>query len=345
MISACIITRNEQDKLESCLKAIAECPFEIVVVDTGSEDDSVNIAKKYTDKVFYFKWCRDFSAARNYTSQKASNDMILMIDTDELLVWQDFKHLKVDSDKIGAIERVNIFERSGESQAVTERVGRLYDRRKFHYEGRIHEQLVSVDNTPARIYNVPLRFEHSGYDGPEAEVTKKADRNIELLLEEYRINPHDPYILYQLGKSFYMKQDYENAFIYFDKATYEEVDEHLEYVADLIVSYGYSLINTKRNEMALGLESLWDNFKNRAEYVFMMGLVYMNNMMFDKAVDTFMEAAGIPYSNTRGVNSYLAYYNAGVIKECLGKYEEAKVFYIKSGDYYKAKQRLSLLKG
>ena len=53
MISVCIITKNEKDKLEKCLKALSEYPFEVVVVDTGSDDGTVEMAKKYTNHIFY----------------------------------------------------------------------------------------------------------------------------------------------------------------------------------------------------------------------------------------------------------------------------------------------------
>ena len=84
-ISVCIITKNESEKLKKCLKQLMGYGFEIVVVDTGSTDDTVVMAKKYADKVCYFSWCNDFSAARNYALTLASNDIVMMIDSDEYL--------------------------------------------------------------------------------------------------------------------------------------------------------------------------------------------------------------------------------------------------------------------
>ena len=84
-ISVCIITKNESEKLKKCLKQLMGYGFEIIVVDTGSTDDTVVMAKKYADKVCYFSWCNDFSAARNYALTQASNDIVMMIDSDEYL--------------------------------------------------------------------------------------------------------------------------------------------------------------------------------------------------------------------------------------------------------------------
>ena len=73
-ISVCIITKNEAHNLEICLERLAKYDYEIVVIDTGSTDGSVELAKKYTDKVFDFVWVDDFSAARNYAIEKATNE-------------------------------------------------------------------------------------------------------------------------------------------------------------------------------------------------------------------------------------------------------------------------------
>jgi len=238
---------------------------------------------------------------------------------------------------------VNDYTRNGERYREEWRLRRFYDRRFYKYIGRIHEQIVSRDGSRYEVYDLPAEFVHSGYDGDTEQLERKADRNIALLLREYNDNPDDAYILYQLGKSYYMKNDYENAYKYFDKATYLELDESLEWVEDLIVSYGYAMLNTGRSSQAMLLENLNAEFGKSAEYRFVMGLIYMNNMMYDKAYDMFLSATDVKECRTEGVNSYKAIYNAGVIKECLGNTEEAIYLYGQCGQYDKALQRLKAL--
>ena len=84
-VSVCMIAKNEDIHIEECLKRLRPCKFEIIVVDTGSVDRTMETARKYTDKVFHFDWCDDFSAARNFSIAQASNDWILAIDCDEYL--------------------------------------------------------------------------------------------------------------------------------------------------------------------------------------------------------------------------------------------------------------------
>ena len=77
-VSVCIIAKNEEKHIEECLKRLMPYGFEIVVTDTGSTDRTVEIAKKYTDNVYFFEWVKDFSAARNFCAEKASMDVLLV---------------------------------------------------------------------------------------------------------------------------------------------------------------------------------------------------------------------------------------------------------------------------
>ena len=84
-LSVCLIIKNEAEVLERCLTCVKKFADEIVVVDTGSDDNSVEIAKKFTDKVHFFKWCDDFSAARNFAFDKASSDLLMWLDADDVI--------------------------------------------------------------------------------------------------------------------------------------------------------------------------------------------------------------------------------------------------------------------
>jgi len=84
-ISACLIVRDESSVLERCLVSLKGVADEIIVVDTGSADNTKEIAAKYTDKIYDFVWCDDFSAARNFANSKATGDWILTIDADEYI--------------------------------------------------------------------------------------------------------------------------------------------------------------------------------------------------------------------------------------------------------------------
>lgn len=354
-ISACIITKNEKKKLEKCIRALLPWGFEIVVADTGSTDGTKEMAKRFGAKVCAYAWCDDFAAAKNYVISQASYDMVLVIDSDEYIEPYSTagaealqKQLADNRRNVGRIRRKNVFVRNGERCVNQEWINRLFDRRYFHYEGRIHEQVVRTASSGCREYETYLTnlvIAHDGYDGDENARKEKSRRNIRLLLKEFEINPSDTYILYQLGKSYYMAGDYPNAVRYFELALGYDLNPRLEYVIDMVETYGYALLNCNRAETALQLEGVYEAFGDCADFKFLMGLIYMNNERFDEAVAEFEKAAAYKTSRAEGVNSYLAYYNAGVIRECLGDTLQAVRYYKKSGEYGKAKERLQRIEG
>ncbi len=101
LLSLCMIVKNEQQNLPRCLNSVKDYVDEIIIIDTGSEDDTVNIALSYGAKVGHFTWINDFSAARNYAISQASGTWILMLDADEELIIENpnfQQQLKTNSD-------------------------------------------------------------------------------------------------------------------------------------------------------------------------------------------------------------------------------------------------------
>ncbi len=93
-LSLCMIVKNEQAFLGACLNSIKKLVDEIIVVDTGSTDRSLDIARVYGARVFHEKWCDDFAAVRNISLEKASGDWILILDADEIIASQDFEAIR-----------------------------------------------------------------------------------------------------------------------------------------------------------------------------------------------------------------------------------------------------------
>ena len=84
-VSLCMIVKNEERVLARCLDSIRELMDEIIIVDTGSTDKTKEIAARYTEKVYDFRWINDFSAARNFAFSKAACDYIYSADADEVV--------------------------------------------------------------------------------------------------------------------------------------------------------------------------------------------------------------------------------------------------------------------
>ena len=347
MISICMIVKNESKVLEKSLESIKDYNFEIIIVDTGSSDNTKEIARKYTDKVYDFKWCNDFSQARNFSISKAANDFVLVLDADEVIIDIDLKQIEKlinkNSEKVGRIIIKNEYYRDGNKFTYKEYVNRLFNKNLFIYKGLIHEQVTTQNGKLFRTYNLPLEIHHIGYNNEEITRKNKIIRNIEMLKEALRENSEDPYIYYQLGKSYYMNDNFKEAKYNFETALSFNLDTKFEYVQDLIETYGYALINTGDYKKALDVLQYEKYFENSSDFIFLQALVFMNNGLFDMAVNSFKKATCFKTSKMEGVNSYLAYYNLGVIYECLGMLSEAIYYYNLCGDFNMAKNRLNNL--
>lgn len=349
-ISVCIISRNEEEHIEECCKRLSAQGVEIVLTDTGSTDHTVDIARQYTDRIYHFDWCDDFAAAKNFCMEKASYDWILSIDCDEYLEEINPEELRryMESypDGAGRILIRNRFHLDGQLSWEQIRVSRFVNRKYFHFTGAVHEQLVyrsSYTASRVKAYNIPVTILHVGYDVSEEKMQKKCRRNIALLRQELEKQGPDPYLYYQLGQSYRRLKDYREAARCFDAGLSMDVDPSLDYVQTMVESYGYTLLDLKRPKEALNLLGIYDTFARRADFVFLMGLIYMNNGLLDAAIGEFQKAVIMEEFAVDGVNSYKAYYNMGVIYECSGHIPEAVKAYGCCKDYEPAKARRKAL--
>lgn len=344
-ITVCMIVKNEEEVLERTLKSIVNIVDEVIVVDTGSVDKTKEIAYQFTTKVFDYQWENDFSKARNYSIEKASYDYVLILDADEEIIEFDKEEIlnliKYHSEAVGRVKRINLFDDEAEQRVYTERVNRFFNKSLFEYEGIIHEQVVEKSKrSEYKTYHLPIVIKHIGYQKEVINRTNKLDRNIQLLLHNIEMSQNDPYLYYQLGKSYFMGKNYNNAYESFKKALSLEVDTNYEYVEDLLETYGYTLLHLNQYEEALALTNLMEIYKSSADYMFLLGLIYMNNAKFSDAVQCFEHCTSIKECKMQGCNAYLANYNIGVIFETLGYFNEAKIYYQKSSEYERSKKRL-----
>jgi len=94
-LSVCMIVKNEHDTLSRCLDCTKQIADEIIIVDTGSTDDTKKIASKYTDNVYDFEWVNDFAKARNFSFSKATKDYIMWLDADDVILDDDVEKIKI----------------------------------------------------------------------------------------------------------------------------------------------------------------------------------------------------------------------------------------------------------
>lgn len=347
-ISVCMIARNEDNHIEECLKRLKPCKFEIIVVDTGSIDRTMELAAKYTDNIYEFEWCSDFSAARNFAIAQASNDWILVIDCDEYLenvnLLDIFRMCKNNPDQVGLILRNNPYTIQGIKTVMSERIGRFFNRKYCHYEGSIHERVMKLDGSQPEYFEAPLTVYHEGYV-TESDKRTRATRNLEMLLADVKANGGSPYRYFQLGHNYVYMNDNVKAIKYYELGLNSpDVNPKDAYVTSMLESYCYCLLDSDEPHEALEiLDRFYDNFSFRADFVYMTGIICMRKGLYDRALSEFEKATNIHIFNRSGTSDFRAFYQMGTIKEHQGDIEAAKELYEKCGKFAPALARLENL--
>lgn len=323
-ISVCMIAKNEEQFIGGCLEKLIPYGLEIVVVDTGSTDKTVEIAKQYTENIYSFEWINDFSAARNFAASKASHDWIIALDCDEYLEELDIEELirilPQHKREVGSITIKNVLAKGSESFAVH----RIYHRKNAHFEEPIHEQIRNDKHERPGNFEAPMTILHYGYALSPEKMKQKQERNLSLLLQELSKNEKEPYYYFQIARSYAVLQKREDAFEYLEKGMALNPDIREEYVPHMILDYGKSLLELRRYEEAMTVEKWSDSLGHISDYRFLMGRIYFANDQFLKALQSFLKATTAKTVFAAGTNSFLPLHAMAIIYQKLGENEMAK---------------------
>ncbi len=204
-VSLCVIVKNEAANIERCLRSAAGIAGDVVVLDTGSTDETVSIARSCGARVFRAPWENDFSKARNAAIEHARCGWVLVLDADEELGagWRDaLRGLLGPSDAAGFRVVVENLLPADEVARATEAWSvRLFRNvAGYRYENAIHEQVRGpIERLGGRVDELEVRIVHHGYLSTSAQGESRVARNVALLLEELRRLPRDAWVHYHLG--------------------------------------------------------------------------------------------------------------------------------------------------
>jgi tetratricopeptide (TPR) repeat protein len=204
-ISLCMIVRNEEAKLARALASAAPWVGEMVVVDTGSTDQTVAIAESFGAKVVHFTWCDDFSAARNVALEAATGAWALVLDADEVLDVVDADEFTraVAQDVIAGFS-FRCHNHMDDGTVAIGTVFRLFrrDLPGMRYRGQLHEQVAAVaDGQMATAALACCVIQHDGYTSEAVAQHDKTARNIALAEALVASRPDDPFAWFSLGLS------------------------------------------------------------------------------------------------------------------------------------------------
>jgi len=195
-ISACVIAKNEEHNIGSCLASIQNIVDEIIVVDTGSTDQTIQIAASYGAKVYNYEWQQDFSAAKNYALKQAQGEWIIFLDADEYFIEESCQTLKFCLKKIYADKKydaigvriINIDKDQADKELSSFFTVRIFrNRNNLQYKNVIHEELFNMEG-PLKIFTqdqIILPVYHTGYSS--SIIVQKLKRNLAVILQEIAV--------------------------------------------------------------------------------------------------------------------------------------------------------------
>lgn len=302
-ISLCMIVKNEEEVLARCLDSVKAIVDEINIVDTGSTDNTVEIAKRYTDRVFFYPWPGSFSAARNKSFEYATKDYILYLDADDVLLKEDQDKLKQLKETLDpAVDSVSMYYNLGMDEygnfALRFRRNRLVKReRNFKWKGEVHNLLEVSGN----IFNADIGVTH---------LKKRHAVGRNLSIYEQKITNNDKFTArdyFYYGNELRENGHYEKAIESYQKNLAMKegwVDDKI--FACIFMADCYRFLHDSTNELKALLQS-FEYGKPRAEALCRIGYHFHQKRDWKAAIFWYSLAAEYPEDPDQWSFSYPAY--------------------------------------
>lgn len=342
-ISLCMITKDEEKTIARCLQSVSSVVDEIIVVDTGSTDQTCLIAQKFGAQVQSFTWNNNFSDARNASLDLASGDWILFLDADEELAKDSGEILRkavLDSAMDGYfIKIVNVSGDDSNPETSADMVFRLFrNKPNFRFRGAVHEQIcdVIIEKTSQSYFQFveELVIYHDGYLNSHLKAKDKKKRNLALIEQELHDKPDDCLIrfyyaveLYRMGENLLAAAEFEKVSTLVNPAEIIYGPKLMRYIVQTY--YGANKVTEALSAVQRGVEL----FPGYVDLYFLGGQIYFQLKEYGIAYEYFQKALQGPeqpvhYASFAGIKGFRSCYYLGLIAEKFCNEEEALRYYI-----------------
>lgn len=319
LITFCMITCNEADMIEACLRSVMPVTDEWIIVDTGSTDHTRQICGELGATVIQAEWNNDFAAARNIGVQAAQGEWILWLDADEQLDAKKAplirEAVKEASSDLIFLPVINYYGASRETYDPSHAY-QLYQPRLFRnnrgitFHGTIHEQLqgFSADSPPV-VRDVPIH--HFGYLDDRVQYKRKSERNLKLLHAHIQNPDHDPWYDYHIASEYSREGNDLVALEWLNKAIRGFLAKGIK-PPSLIYKLKYHIIY--RNQLTAlwpGIHLALQLYPDYVDLHYYKGLFLMSEQRYAEAVETFQHCLRLGENNwkyliLKGAGSFLA---------------------------------------
>nr|WP_243865532.1 glycosyltransferase family 2 protein [Paenibacillus lupini] len=356
-----MIVRNEELFLPQCLASAAPYCSEIIIVDTGSTDQTAAIAEAYGAKVLSICWQDHFADARNTAIEQASQPWILVLDADERLVplpLTTWEQLLSEEGCYGYLVQIRsrVDGRSGDEE-ISDAVCRLFrNDSRIRFTGALHEEAASAVAAcgAEALREAPVQLLHEGYRNAVMMQRRKKERNERILLAALRRDPDNPVLRYAMGTEYFTYGNWERAVLWLEPLL-RGVDENSDegYISDVYLKLIHALRALSRLEEAKhwavsGLKK-FEDFPDLHEAYAAVLLQMDRSAEAEEALHLALAVGSAPmhYSSALGSGSFRTLFMAGYASERRYDWPKASDYYAAALaikiDYRPAWERLLML--
>jgi len=342
LLSLCMIVKDEERNLPRCLRSVEGVVDQIVVVDTGSTDRTIQIARQMGAEVYTMRWEEDFAQARNYSLSKATGRWILCLDADEELVREDHEELlrllKAQDADAYYLNGISYLGDKPEGDAFVHIAPRLWRHHpECRFERAVHEQILPAwQRLGYRTQLSRVRFKHYGYLAGACRDRNKIARNMAILRREAERRPHDSFTRFNLGVEYLRLGDYESALNEFQAAFRTLRSLRVGYGSLLVRNIALCLAKMERHHEAfLVLEDALEAYPDYTDLVFIKGLALQGMGRYSEAARAYrrcLELGDQPrgYVSQLGMGSYRALVGLGDVLHSSGDPHGATAAYARA---------------
>lgn len=359
-LSLCMIVKNEEDCIERCLKSVQDTVDEIIIVDTGSTDRTIDICQHFEKaKIETFKWNDSFADARNHSIEKATGDWILWIDADEELDEKDRDKIRegshfVDYDLI-TLHLVNYYGDIVDPNKSTDLAHpRLFRNNGLRFKNKMHECLDYAHFPKERIGYLDVKIHHYGYMDHITKKKMKKNRNLMMLKKQIEQGENEYWAHYYIASEHYNHKEYKKALEH-TNASILSFLQHGSLPPSMVYKLKYSiLIATGSFDGALpGIDRAILLYPDYVELHFFKGIILYHLGKYEDAVKSFdtclkLGENNLNYLILKGTGSFQALYYKSLSQQKLGEKEEAVTSLVQAlalaPDYKEAREALNQIK-
>lgn len=342
-ISLCMIVKDEAGSLQRCLNAVRDVVDEIIIVDTGSVDNTIEIARLHGAVVIRTEWNGDFSEARNLSLAAATKPWILVLDADE--VWVQTPQMKTELMRLLAASRddvrgywiqvTSLLGVSGEER-VTDAVCRLFrNDPRIAFQGRIHEEIASsiMALAPQGVLHSGLEVIHYGYLERVITAKNKGARNMQLIRFALNQEGDQPELLYALAAEWFQLAKYDEA-LRLLQPLLAQLTPECGYHSDLVLKSAYAWREIGSPERALAVVEAWAHvYEDFPDLLELGAVLELDQGREDVALDWLKQAKSAAstasrYTSVSGAGTYRSLTLEGMAYERAGRWAEAEAAYI-----------------